>query len=137
MTTTTATRPAIAAAARRSATAPVAPIARPGIARPAARPAVAAAAAPAAPAGGAAFGLVRPTVVAARAAVERVYGAEAEAIWSELLGETVSVGSAATIETVVELMITSRHDIVRLCGQALQIRLRTHEHLSAAQSIVG
>jgi hypothetical protein len=82
-----------------------------------------------------AYGLRQPSVVDARACIERIYGAdEADAIWNELTG---NVRAAAGIEEVVTTMLASHHDVVHLCGRALQIRLRTFVHLSAAQALVG
>lgn len=134
--TTAATRPAIAAARARLAAGTAAPIAT-------ARPAIAAAAHPVAEAtpvaaagSDRAYGLRRPTVIDARASIDRVYGAaEGDAIWAELVGAQTLV-AAPTVEQVVQAMLTSRHDIVRLCGQSIEIRLRSFTHLSAAAEAI-
>lgn len=108
MTTTTTTAPAISAAAA-------------AVNRPAA------------------YGLRRPTVVDARAAIERVYGgAEADRVWSQVAGPALGASrTALTVEEIVDAMVASSDDVVRLCGQALLIRLRSHAHLAAASAIVG
>lgn len=83
----------------------------------------------------AAYGLRQPTVADARASLERIYGPdEAPSIWAEL---ALSGRVAIDIDEVVTTMLASSHDVVRLCGQALQIRLRSYAHLSAAQAAVG
>ena len=76
----------------------------------------------------AAYGLRQPSVVDARASIERIYGSiEADAIWNELTGPALGAARrAVTLEEIVEAMLTSRHDVVRLCGQALQIRVRSY-----------
>lgn len=103
-----------------------------------ARPvAVAASSAPTGPAV-AAYGLRQPTVVDARASIERIYGSvEADAIWTELTGSAVAARVAVSLDGIVDAMLGSRHDVVRLCGQALHIRVRSYAHLSAAQAIVS
>jgi len=85
----------------------------------------------------AAFGLNRPTVVEARQAIERVYGAGAGALWHDL-AETASEGSRqpVTVEGIVAAMQLSADGVVRLCAQAMHIRLRSYEHLAAASALV-
>lgn len=86
----------------------------------------------------AAYGLSRPTVVDARAALERVYGPMADACWTTLAGRAqTSKDRAVTVEEIVESMLAHEDGVVRLCGQALKIRLRSFAHLSAANALVS
>lgn len=85
-----------------------------------------------------AYGLSRPTVVDARAAIERVYhGADADRVWTAIVGPALGARqSALSIEEIVDAMMVSTDDVVRLCGQALKIRLRSFSHLATAHAII-
>lgn len=85
-----------------------------------------------------AYGLSRPTVVDARAALERVYGPMADTCWTTLASRAqTSKDRAVTVEGVVDAMLAHEDGVVRLCGQALKIRLRSFTHLSAANAMVS
>jgi hypothetical protein len=86
----------------------------------------------------AAYGLGRPTVVDARASIERVYRTDADRVWNELTGTVVgSRPVALSVEEIVTAMAASTDDVVRLCGQSLSIRLRSYAHLAATHDIIG
>lgn len=85
-----------------------------------------------------AYGLRRPTVVDARAALDRVYGPSADTAWTELAHRAqTSKNRAVTVEAVVEVMLAHEDGVIRLCGQALTIRLRSYAHLAAANALVS
>lgn len=85
-----------------------------------------------------AYGLRRPTVVDARAALERVYGQGADARWTELATvASAGTGTAVTVESMVEVMLASEEGVVRLCGQAVKIRLHSFARLAAASTLVS
>lgn len=85
------------------------------------------------------YGLSRPTVLDARAAIERVYhGADADRVWTAIVGPALGARqSALSIDEIVLAMMASTDDVVRLCGQALKIRLRSYAHLSATHDIIS
>ncbi|AGZ44069.1 hypothetical protein [Actinoplanes friuliensis] len=83
------------------------------------------------------YGLSRPTMQDAREAMHRVHGPGGPAAWSRLL---TSAGIPATnlgdadLPRLLEAM--ARLDPVsKLCAQALNIRLTSHTHLSAAHDL--
>jgi hypothetical protein len=80
--------------------------------------------------------LPEPTVVDARAALERVFGAAADQVWTELVG--IALGGrtdrAVTVGEVVATMLLHRHGVVRLCGRALDIRVRTWAYTSGGSA---
>jgi len=85
-----------------------------------------------------AYGLRLPTVVDARAALERIYGPGADARWTELTAQATSgVARAVTVESIVDVMLASEDGVIRLCGQAVKIRLRSFTHLAAASTLVS
>ena len=87
---------------------------------------------------GQAYGLRRPTVVVARAALERIYGPSADFTWTELAHRAqTSKDRAVTVDAVVDVMLAHEDGVVRLCGQALKIRLRSFTHLAAANAFVS
>jgi len=86
----------------------------------------------------AAYGLTRPKVGDACEAVERVFGADAPLVWEQILsaagaGEHDDRG----IERVVDAMIRHQDGVVRLCAQALSIRLSSYTRLAATHAIVA
>lgn len=86
----------------------------------------------------AAYGVGRPTVVDARASIERIYRTEADRVWNELTASVIGTrGVALTVEEIVAAMSASTDDVVRLCGKSLSIRLRSYTHLAATHDIIG
>ncbi|WP_328477206.1 hypothetical protein OHA21_23915 [Actinoplanes sp. NBC_00393] len=77
------------------------------------------------------YGLARPTVDDARAAVLRVHAGDGPRVWDQLLH---AAGPQPGIERLLDLMATS-DATTRLCALALQIRLNSHTHLTAAHDM--
>jgi len=78
----------------------------------------------------AAYGLDAPSLQDAHAAVERVHGEDTERAWTALLDRAQQIGKHVTIDTVVAAMKRDREPVVRLCGQALYVRLQTYDHFA-------
>ncbi|MEU4557913.1 hypothetical protein AB0F72_05970 [Actinoplanes sp. NPDC023936] len=78
------------------------------------------------------YGLSRPTVEDARAAVLRVHGGDGPRVWDELVR---TAGSDLTLDRLLPVM-TVADPTTRLCALALQIRLTSHTHLAAAHTTV-
>lgn len=75
----------------------------------------------------AAYDLDAPTIDDAYAAVERVHGHAARAVWSLLLRRAAQ---PPTIASIIEALRNDGHPLVRLSGQALHIRLESHSRLA-------
>ncbi|MEU8239949.1 hypothetical protein AB0C07_17020 [Actinoplanes missouriensis] len=78
------------------------------------------------------YGLSRPTVEDARAAVLRVHGGDGPRVWDQLVR---TAGSDLTLERLLPVM-AGADPITRLCGLALQIRVTSHTQLAAAHTTV-
>ncbi|GIE74303.1 hypothetical protein Aph02nite_02530 [Actinoplanes philippinensis] len=78
------------------------------------------------------YGLPRPTLDDARAAVHRVHAEDGPRVWSHLVRTAGLDGSADTSEGL-ERMLAAMHDadpISRLCALALRIRVTSHTQLT-------
>ncbi|MBG0562885.1 hypothetical protein [Actinoplanes aureus] len=84
------------------------------------------------------YGLSRPTMDDARAAVLRVHAGDGRRIWDQLLhaaGLTGRETDDSALDRLLTQMSTS-DATTRLCALALRIRVTSHTHLAAAaQSI--
>ena len=83
------------------------------------------------------YGLRRPTMDDARDAMYRVHGDTGAARWSQLLA-SISLNGTETDETSFQRLLRAMTDvdpISRLCAQALNIRVASHYHLSAAHTM--
>lgn len=89
------------------------------VSRPATRPSVAD------------YGLARPGLAEARAAVERVAADRAAEVWDELVvdAEARAPGSPGLRE-VIDAMRLHRHPLVALAALSLEVRLATFEALA-------
>jgi hypothetical protein len=85
----------------------------------------------------AAYGLARPTVADARAAVERVLRSEAAPAWARIV-QAAGGTDERTLELarVIEAMARDTDDVVRLCARALSIRTASFDRLAATHAIV-
>ena len=91
-------------------------------------------------AGVVAYGLARPGWDEALASLERVFGVDAASIWKALLA-TAGVADAARDDgdgfvRLVAAFVAHEHPVVRLCGQALTIRIESFRHLADAQLLI-
>ena len=89
-----------------------------------------------------AYGFHRPGTSEARASLERIYGADAAAKWTELLraaGLDTSgpLDADAEFARIVEAFLKNAGPDDSMCGQALKIRRETYRHLSEASSHIG
>ncbi|MEU8659584.1 hypothetical protein [Actinoplanes philippinensis] len=78
------------------------------------------------------YGLARPTLDDARAAVHRVHAEDGPRVWSHLL-RTAGLDGAADTPEALERMLAAMHDAdptSRLCALALRIRVTSHTQLS-------
>lgn len=83
------------------------------------------------------YGLRRPTMNDARDAMHRVHGDAGAARWSRLLA-SISLNGTETDETSFQRLLQAMTDvdpISRLCAHALNIRVASHYHLSAAHTM--
>lgn len=78
------------------------------------------------------YGLSRPTMGDARAAVHRVHGSLGPRMWSRTLIVTELGGHETDDDSLERLLVTldGADPVSRLCAQALRIRLRSHTHLA-------
>jgi hypothetical protein len=86
-----------------------------------------------------AYGLRRPDLAEAQAAVERVCTDRAAAIWAALLQRAGLRGDEtdeAALIRMIEAMTRLGDPVVALCARALAIRSTSFEHLAATQTIV-
>jgi hypothetical protein len=85
---------------------------------------------------GSPYGLHRPTMQGAREAVHRVHGTDGPAVWSQLL-KVAGAGDHDGESALPRLLEAMTHldPVSRLCAQALRIRLTSHTHLAAAQTL--
>ncbi|MFG1924256.1 hypothetical protein [Cryptosporangium sp. NPDC048952] len=83
-------------------------------------------------------GVARPDLAEARRAVERIYGPQASGIWSDLLSTARLDGSETgpgAIEQLLDAM-RSAAPVTALCGEALAIRVASHDRLSQAYELM-
>jgi hypothetical protein len=78
------------------------------------------------------YGLHRPTMDDARAAVHRVYGDGGPRMWTRTLTVTELGGHETDDDSLERLLLTldGADPVGRLCAQALRIRLRSHTYLA-------
>jgi hypothetical protein len=84
-----------------------------------------------------AYGLHRPTMADAREAMHRVHGHTGRSAWERLL-HSAGLSGTETGDDALRPLLTAMaglDPVSRLCAQALQIRLSSHTHLSAAHTI--
>ncbi len=85
----------------------------------------------------AAYGLTAPTVDDAYAAVVRVHGSSATAIWPGISERaTALVGPPPSVAGYISAMCDDGHPVIRLCGQALKIRHQSYAHLADVQDYI-
>ncbi len=89
-----------------------------------------------------AYGFHRPGTSEARASLERIYGSDAAAKWTELrrtagLDTSGPLDADAEFGRIVEAFLKNADPVVSLCGQALKIRQATYRHLSEARAHIG
>ena len=85
----------------------------------------------------AAYGLERPTVGSAHAAIERVCRGDADAVWAEIEREADHLAGTDRFDRIVAAMKAHRDAVVRLCAQSLIIRSKSYAHLAATNAIVN
>ncbi|GIE36023.1 hypothetical protein Ait01nite_090680 [Actinoplanes italicus] len=82
------------------------------------------------------YGLARPTMDDARAAIHRVHAGDGPQVWSRLLKATGLTGDEGD---GLERMLAAMHDAdptSRLCALALRIRITSHTQLAAAARVI-
>lgn len=80
------------------------------------------------------YGLARPTLDDARAAVHRVHGPDGPQVWSRLLHAAGMSGAEPdALERLLPLM-ASADPVTRLCATALRIRSVSHDSLAVAHA---
>ncbi|GGN42512.1 hypothetical protein GCM10010109_73720 [Actinoplanes campanulatus] len=82
------------------------------------------------------YGLSRPTLDDARAAVLRVHAGDGTRIWNDLLH---AAGLTGNEPGGLDRMLAVMHDAdpsTRLCALAIKIRVTAHTQLAAAHSIL-
>ncbi|MEU4424931.1 hypothetical protein AB0F81_30290 [Actinoplanes sp. NPDC024001] len=80
------------------------------------------------------YGLSRPTMDDAQAAIMRVHAGDGRRIWDQLLqaaGLTGRETDGSALDRLLAMMCKS-DATTRLCALALQIRVNSHTHLAAA-----
>lgn len=89
-----------------------------------------------------AYGFRRPGAAEARSSLERIYGADADRKWVEIL-RTAGLDAHGPLDAdaefsrIIEAFLASDDPVVGLCGQALKIRQQTFRHLSEASAHIG
>lgn len=83
-------------------------------------------------------GVVRPDLAEAQRAVERIYGAQAAGIWTGLLDSAGLDGTETEPESMDRLLdvMRSAAPVTALCGEALAIRIASHDRLAQAHSLM-
>jgi hypothetical protein len=88
-----------------------------------------------------AYGLQRPDLAEARAAIERVYGAAAATVWADVVRRAGLDGTTRgddDLERVIDAMRRSDDPVIHLCAQALSIRHASYRHLASTHdTMVG
>ncbi|MFI5954601.1 hypothetical protein [Cryptosporangium sp. NPDC051539] len=81
-------------------------------------------------------GLARPDLTEARRAVQRIYGPQSEGVWADLLASAGLDGSETRPEAIERLLDAMRAGapVTALCGEALAIRVASHDRLAQAQA---
>ena len=85
------------------------------------------------------YRLSMPTLVEAREALQRLYGAGSEDVWQPLLqraGLTGRETDEASLQRLLAVMAAA-DPVIALCGRALTIRATTYTHLSAAHALIN
>ncbi|TQS40225.1 hypothetical protein [Cryptosporangium phraense] len=83
-------------------------------------------------------GLARPDLAEAHRAVQRIYGPQSDGVWADLLssagldGEETGPGA---IERMLDAMRAGA-PVTALCGEALAIRVASHDRLAQAQALI-
>jgi len=85
----------------------------------------------------AAYGFIQPTAEEARRSLERIYGAATPPVWAALVQQAgvAPLGTfdvATEVARLTEAFLHSGDPVVALCGRALQIRVDSYRHLTAA-----
>ncbi|AEV85115.1 hypothetical protein ACWT_4091 [Actinoplanes sp. SE50] len=83
------------------------------------------------------YGLQRPTMADAREAMLRVHGHTGRSTWERLLQAAGMSGEESGDDALHRLLtaMAGLDPVSRLCAQALNIRLSSHTHLSAAHTM--
>jgi hypothetical protein len=83
------------------------------------------------------YGLHRPTMADAQAAMNRVHAHAGRSHWARLIKAAGLTGDETDEPSLVRLIEAMRNldPVSRLCAQALSIRLAAHTHLSAAHAM--
>jgi hypothetical protein len=83
------------------------------------------------------YGLTRPTIDDAHAAVLRVHGPDGPRVWQQLLDTAGLHGQETGEESFTRLtaVMAAAGPTTRLCALALNIRATSYLHLSAAHTL--
>lgn len=85
----------------------------------------------------AAYGLRRPDLLEARAAIERVCGDRAGEVWDTAVRRCpAGPDGEPGLGALIEALTRSGDPVVALCARALAIRLSSFEHLAATHDLV-
>lgn len=89
-----------------------------------------------------AYGFHRPGASEARSSLERIYGADADGKWLEILKDAGldqhgPLDADAEFTRIVDAFLRNADPVVGLCGQALKIRQETFRHLCQASTHIG
>ena len=86
---------------------------------------------------GAVYGLTRPVMADAEAALRRVHGENGPSVWAQLLrtaGLTGTESGEPALQQILEAM-SQADPVSHLCAHALRIRLGSHTYLAAAHAL--
>jgi hypothetical protein len=85
----------------------------------------------------AAYGLNAPSIDDAYAAVARVCGSSAAALWAVIVDRATQMsGNPPTLVGYIDALTHDGHPVIRLCGQSLHIRQQSYAHLANVQDYV-
>ena len=93
-----------------------------------------------APRGTGAYGLSRPTLADAEAAIVRAHLSSAPVLWASLLERAGLSGREAepsALDRLLDVMDASADPVVALSARALRIRTATYDRLAAAVARAG
>ncbi len=85
------------------------------------------------------YNMQRPTLDDARTALRRLYGANADGVWTTLLagaGLTGHETDQASFDRLVDRM-KAADSVTKLCARSLAIRSATFTRLSAAHTLIS
>ncbi len=85
------------------------------------------------------YHMTRPDLAEAEAAIGRLYGHEAGAVWQKLLASAGLTGretDPAAVERLAETMLAA-DPVLSLSGRGLMIRIKSYEYLLAAAEMIA